>query len=138
MFRCQKCGTVVAANVRSTKIIVASRPRFYEPRGQDPSERRGRVPRFRRGGRRVRKRKPYDKGGQGTEIVRELSVCPKCAAEFAVEAEAAAEAAALEAAQATIVQAETTEAETAETEAPQLETSPLGSTGESPVAVADE
>jgi len=134
MFRCQKCGTVVAANVRSTKIVVASRPRTYEPRGQDPSERRGRVPRFRRG-RRVRKRKPYDKGGQGTEIVRELSACPKCAAEFAVEAEAAAEAAALEAAEATVAQAAIAEAET---EAPQLETAPMETTDQAPVTVADD
>lgn len=89
MFRCQKCGTVVPAGVRTNKVVVASRPRVYEPRGQDPSERRGRV-RFQRG-RRVKKRKSYDKGGQGTEIVRELSVCPKCAAEFAAAAEAAAE-----------------------------------------------
>jgi hypothetical protein len=81
MFRCQKCGTVVPANVRTHKIVVATRPKTYEPRGQDPSERRGRS-RFQRG-RRIRKRKPYDKGGQGTEIVRELSVCPKCAADLA-------------------------------------------------------
>lgn len=47
-------------------------------------------------GRRVRKRKPYDKGGKGTEIVRELSVCPACAEELNAElaAEAAAQAAA--------------------------------------------
>lgn len=89
MFRCQKCGTIVPAGVRATKVTVATRPRVYEPRGQDPSERRGRT-RFQRG-RRVRKRKPYDKGGQGTEIVRELSLCPRCAADFAVAEEAAAE-----------------------------------------------
>ena len=83
MFRCQKCGTIVPANVRAHKIVVATRPKTYEPRGQDPSERRGR-PRFQRG-RRIRKRKPYDKGGQGTEIVRELAVCPKCAAELVAE-----------------------------------------------------
>jgi len=88
MFRCQKCGTIVPAGVRATKVVVATRPRVYEPRGQDPSERRGRS-RFQRG-RRVRKRKPYDKGGQGTEIVRELSVCPTCAADFAAAEEAAA------------------------------------------------
>lgn len=81
MFRCEKCGTVVPAGVRVNKVVVASRPRVYEPRGQDPNERRGRM-RFQRG-RRVKKRKPYDKGGEGTEIVRELSVCPRCAADFA-------------------------------------------------------
>ncbi len=74
-------------------MVVATRPRNYEPRGQDPSERRGRG-RFVRG-KRVRKRKPYDKGGAGTEIVRELSVCPTCAVELNEEiaAEAAAQAA---------------------------------------------
>ena len=132
MFRCQKCETVVPANVRTTKVVMASRPRIYEPRGQDPSERRGRVPRFRRG-RRVRKRKPYDKGGQGTEIVRELSVCPKCAAEFAVEAEAAAEAAALEA-----TQIEAARLEAAQLEAAEPETTPSEITEQEPVTVADE
>ncbi|MCA9077438.1 MAG: hypothetical protein KDA93_20595 [Planctomycetaceae bacterium] len=90
MFRCQKCERIVPAGTRTNKVVVATRPRIYEPRGQDPSERRGRS-RFVRG-RRVRKRKPYDKGGAGTEIVRELSVCPACAAEL--NAEIAAEAAA--------------------------------------------
>jgi len=137
MFRCQKCSTVVAAKVRSTKIIVASRPRTYEPRGQDPSERRGRVSRFRRG-RRVRKRKPYDKGGQGTEIVRELSVCPKCAADFAVEAEAAAEAAAIAAAEASIAQAAMAETETPELETTLAEATPGDATDQAPVAVAGE
>ncbi len=89
MFRCQKCETIVPAGTRTNKVIVATRPRTYEPRGQDPSERRGRG-RFVRG-KRVRKRKPYDKGGAGSEIVRELSVCPRCAEEM--NAEIAAQAA---------------------------------------------
>lgn len=80
MFRCQMCNTVVPPNTRSTKIVVATRSRTYEPRGQDPRERRG-GPRSFRGRRGPRKRKPYDKGGEGSEIVRELSVCPGCAAE---------------------------------------------------------
>lgn len=81
MFRCQMCETVVPAGTRSTKVVVATRARVYEARGQDPRERRGgRVFRGRRG---PRKKKPYDKGGQGTEIVRELSVCPSCAVEHA-------------------------------------------------------
>ena len=83
MFRCQKCETIVPAGTRTAKVVVATRPRTYESRGQDPSERRGRG-RFVRG-KRVRKRKPYDKGGAGTEIVRELSVCPKCATELNAE-----------------------------------------------------
>ena len=89
MFRCQKCDRIVPAGVRSNKVTVATRPRTYEARGQDPSERRGGRGRFVRG-KRVRKRKPYDKGGVGTEIVRELSVCPACAAELNEELAAAA------------------------------------------------
>lgn len=82
MFRCQMCETVVPAGTRSTKVVTATRARVYEARGQDPRERRG-GPRTFRGRRGPRKRKPYDKGGEGTEIVRELSVCPSCAAERA-------------------------------------------------------
>lgn len=81
MFRCQMCDTVVPPGTRSTKVVVATRSRTYEPRGQDPRERRG--GRSFRGRRGPRKRKPYDKGGEGTEIVRELSACPSCAAEHA-------------------------------------------------------
>jgi hypothetical protein len=81
MFRCQMCNKIVPANTRTTKLVVATRERTYEARGQDPRERRGgRTFRGRRG---PRKKKPYDKGGQGTEIVRELAVCPKCAVEHA-------------------------------------------------------
>ncbi len=83
MFRCQKCDTIVPAGTRTSKVVVATRPRTYDARGQDPSERRGRG-RFVRG-KKVRKRKPYDKGGAGTEIVRELSVCPRCAEEMNAE-----------------------------------------------------
>jgi hypothetical protein len=77
MYRCQLCNKVVPSSTRTTKLVVATRERVYEARGQDPRERRG--PRTFRGRRGPRKKKPYDKGGQGTEIVRELSVCPSCA-----------------------------------------------------------
>ncbi len=93
MFRCQKCDTVVPAGIRSHKIVLQTRTREYESRGPDPSERR----RFSRGrGPRTKKQK-YDRGGHGTEIVREIMVCPKCAQEHA-EQEAAAAAAASDAA----------------------------------------
>jgi len=75
------CNKIVPAGTRATKLVVATRERIYEARGQDPRERRG--GRSFRGRRGPRKKKPYDKGGQGTEIVRELSVCPSCAAEHA-------------------------------------------------------
>lgn len=81
MFRCQMCNRIVPPSTRATKLVVATRERIYEPRGQDPRERRG--GRSFRGRRGPRKKKPYDKGGQGVEIVRELAVCPSCAAEYA-------------------------------------------------------
>ena len=78
MYRCQKCEIIVPAGTKQLKVVVASRTRIYEPRGDDPSERRRSFSR----GRRARKRKPYDKGGTGTEIVREITVCPTCAPEL--------------------------------------------------------
>jgi hypothetical protein len=81
MFRCELCDTIVPARTPATKIVLQTRPRTYEPRGGDRNERRG----F-RGRRGPRKRPPFDKGGVGTEIVREASVCPRCAANAAAEA----------------------------------------------------
>ncbi len=82
MFRCQMCKTIVPAGVPTSRIVVATRSKVYASRGSDPTERGG--PRFRRG-RPVRKRKPYDRGGEGTEIVREVAVCPKCASQLTLE-----------------------------------------------------
>lgn len=83
MFRCQQCDTVVPAGTRSNKIVTQTRSKVYESRGPDPSERRGRYPR----GRGRPKKKEYDRGGTGTEIVREIMVCPKCAEELNAEIE---------------------------------------------------
>lgn len=91
MYRCQLCQTVVPARQRSTKVVLKTRPRTYDPRGMEPREFRGRGPR--RG--MPRKQPPYDKGGVGTEIVQEAMVCPKCAENFLAEQRAQAEAAAL-------------------------------------------
>ena len=60
MYRCQICDKIVPSNTRATKLVVATRERVYEARGQDPRERRGARP-F-RGRRGPRKKKPYDKG----------------------------------------------------------------------------
>ena len=99
MFRCDSCNTVVAAGTRSTKIVVETRTKVYESRGGQSRD----FPRSRKPmGRRARRQASFDKGGTGFEIVREISVCPKCAAEHQAAAQqAAAEAAAM---------AETTEA----------------------------
>lgn len=93
MFRCDRCHAVVPAGTRATKIVVETRTKVYESRGGLTRE----FPRMRRPmGRRARRQSTFDKGGVGTEIVREISVCPKCAAEH--QAQLAAEQAAAAAA----------------------------------------
>jgi hypothetical protein len=79
MFRCQMCDAVVPQGVRSQKIVVQTRSRQYAARGSRPMEWR---PNRGRRGPPVRTQ-PYDKGGEGTEIVKELQVCPNCAREHA-------------------------------------------------------
>jgi hypothetical protein len=79
MFRCELCHTVVHPRQRSTKIVLVTRPRTYASRGTERRERPGRPPRGRFPQR--NKETEYDKGGVGTEIVREAMVCPKCAEE---------------------------------------------------------
>ena len=76
MFRCQICNKIVGQGVRSHKIIVQTRSRQYAARGSRPMDWR---PPRRRGP--VVRSQPYDKGGEGTEIVKELSACPECARE---------------------------------------------------------
>lgn len=87
MFRCELCHTVVPARQRATKIVLKTRPRTYSSRGSETREMRGRFPR--RG--MPRKQPEYDKGGVGTEIVREAMVCPRCAEKFLAEQKAQAE-----------------------------------------------
>ncbi|MEZ6065787.1 MAG: hypothetical protein R3B90_08790 [Planctomycetaceae bacterium] len=78
MYRCDQCSRVVPAGTRESRVVVETREKTYEPRGNRERER------FRRGGRRVtpgrkaRRRQVFDKGGRGTEIVKEISVCPDC------------------------------------------------------------
>jgi hypothetical protein len=76
MFRCQICEKIVPPKTRENKLTLVTRPKVYEARGPDPTERR----RFRGRGR--PKAEPRDRGGTGYEIVQEISVCPKCAAEY--------------------------------------------------------
>ena len=91
MYRCQLCQTVVPAKQRSTKIVLKTRPRTYNQRGEIAREFRGRFPR--RG--MPRKQPEYDKGGVGTEIVQEAMVCSKCAEKFQSEQLAQTEATAV-------------------------------------------
>jgi hypothetical protein len=78
MFRCELCHAVVPPRTAATKIVLQTRPRSYGSRGTHPSEQRRWIR-----GRRVAPTLPYDKGGQGHEIVREASVCPECARQHA-------------------------------------------------------
>ncbi|QDU36260.1 hypothetical protein Mal4_05440 [Maioricimonas rarisocia] len=80
MFRCELCDSVVSAGTRATRVVISTRQKTYESRGQSPSGRGGRGGGGRRGGR--TRKKEFDKGGSGTEIVREAAVCPKCAERY--------------------------------------------------------
>ena len=72
MFRCQICGQIAPAGTRSSKVVLVSRPKNYVSRGgQDGFPRRFR-------GQKV-KRREYDRGGKGHEIVREVVACEGCA-----------------------------------------------------------
>lgn len=75
MFRCQLCSSVVPAGTRSSKIILVTRNKTYDERGSNPAGRGG----FARRGRTPAPKKNFDKGGEGEEIVREVTVCPQCA-----------------------------------------------------------
>ena len=72
MFRCEKCGDIVPAGVSAQSVVVQSRAKDYPSRSESLATGRSRYLRER----------TVDKGGEGREIVRELKVCPKCAAEM--------------------------------------------------------
>jgi len=80
MFRCQKCGTIVASGIRSHKLVVQTREKTYTAR--EPERPQGRYARRKN---RHKKKQNYDRGGHGYETVRELTVCPSCAEKFAVK-----------------------------------------------------
>lgn len=101
MFRCQLCQTIVPAGTRSTKVILVTREKTYGERGGAPAATRGGFRKRGGGGRRnSTPKKNYDKGGQGSEIVREAMACPRCAEDHQrkVDQETAAANAAAEAA----------------------------------------
>lgn len=69
MYRCSECRRLQRPGVRSILRTVETRPKTYP--------RRSGANRFQK------ERKTIitdDKGGQGTEIVREVRVCPRCEA----------------------------------------------------------
>ena len=70
MFICESCGTQQAANLSPTLKIVSSRVKTYPerfrtipPKGHEKKPRHVKI----------------DRGGEGQEIVREISVCERCA-----------------------------------------------------------
>lgn len=71
MYRCQICKTVVPPNTPATRLVVETREKEY-PTTADRGP-RGKKPRLNR------YQQPADIGGKGTEIVREIVVCPACA-----------------------------------------------------------
>lgn len=68
MFRCEKCNTVVPAGTPAHQLVVQQRSKQYPSRSRELIRGRG-----------YRRQETIDKGGEGREIVRELSVCPECA-----------------------------------------------------------
>lgn len=69
------CERIVEPGTRAAKVVVQTRTKTYEPRGRAPDARGNRFSRGRR-----TTRPNYDKGGEGTEIVREVMACPDCEA----------------------------------------------------------
>lgn len=70
MYRCENCGTTVAPRTPTHQVVVRRRPKEYPTRSREV-----------RGAGRGRRvfHQTIDKGGEGHEIVREMTVCPDCA-----------------------------------------------------------
>jgi hypothetical protein len=68
MFICHGCNNSIGPRISRTLVTVESRPASY-PFRKDANPRKigGNV------------ETQHDKGGQGTEIVREAALCPSCA-----------------------------------------------------------
>jgi hypothetical protein len=83
MFRCQMCNVIVPKKTQNHRIVVKTRSKSYASRGTHFSERRGS-----RRSANTERRPDYDKGGEGREIVQELSVCDECAKQHKARTEA--------------------------------------------------
>ncbi|MFV0444262.1 MAG: hypothetical protein ACK5Q5_11895 [Planctomycetaceae bacterium] len=75
MYRCQLCQTVLPAGTPEGHVVVERRAKSY------PSRELHRPRSSRRAGRLFVKRssQAFDRGGEGWEIVREITVCPEMA-----------------------------------------------------------
>jgi hypothetical protein len=83
VFRCQLCREVVPRNTRPIRRVVETRERQYPYRLK--ANRLKRPPRLDESGNKSRVRYRDDPGGSGREIVREVALCPTCAATASAE-----------------------------------------------------
>lgn len=81
MFQCQLCDSCVAARIPAQRIVLKTRAKRYPARGNIH-----RKPAVTKNGTAVRPEYKDDPGGQGSEIVREVLVCPECAARWKARA----------------------------------------------------
>ena len=82
MYRCQVCRQPIPANTPAYRRVVETREREYPARAKANC--------FRRKGRR---KVTNDHGGRGSQIVREIVVCPTCSEAGAAESTGDADAA---------------------------------------------
>jgi hypothetical protein len=72
MYRCQLCGTVVPPHTPCHRLVVQTRPSRFPFRSDA-----NRVVRLVNGKR--KEKRTDDPGGAGSQIVREVIACPRCA-----------------------------------------------------------
>ena len=72
MFRCYFCKKITPPKTTRHSVVIEVREKQYSSRRREPK----------RGGFRGRDREDsvQDRGGSGTEIMREVDACPECAA----------------------------------------------------------
>jgi hypothetical protein len=71
MYRCQHCQQVVPPNTKAHRVVVETRVRVYPFRKEVNRVVRDRHVEY-----------THDQGGLGREIVREIIICPACAAKL--------------------------------------------------------
>jgi hypothetical protein len=69
MYKCELCKQIVPAHTPAHRLVITTRPKTYPSRHE--------VNRVKSGGKVEWKDDP---GGEGVEIVKEILVCPACAA----------------------------------------------------------
>lgn len=69
MYRCEQCKEIVGPRIPQVRVVAETRARLYPVRAEaNHVKKRGRLTWI------------DDAGGEGREIVRELTLCPRCAA----------------------------------------------------------